>query len=591
MLYKRGVIEVMELNKRSSINADKLFINGNIYSIDDKNRIYQGMAIKNGTIVALGSNEEIKSYSNEKTEIIDLKYKVVLPGFIYAHINMPERMMIKKDGLSLFEGNNPWQYLKLIQSYVDSHPEEEIIYGLGWKSSNFEGWGNNSNRYVEVFKGPHKTWLEKIKTEKPIVLKSFDNHTLWLNNKAFEYFKITRDTKSPIGGIIELDEGGELWGTLKGNAINLINIDKLKKYSDKEYLNRFLKYQNILHSYGVTSIGLIDEEKSGMPLELYRRLEITNKLKLKVIYGITIMPYEICRQTIFEQIHQLKRNKIIYETNLFNISIIKFYADGIIGMETAYLFKPYENEGKVNNENGLFMWDIPEFKEAIEMANRLGFNVTIHAAGDFACKLAIDGLEHAINNNVKNNCRNSLISIDLITKYYIKMMHLLNINAIIKPYWFHKNNCLGENEVLAIGEERAQREYQVKTLIADGVVTAGGLEQESSAISPLNAIECAVIRNLYDFLPAGYPEKINFNDIRYRLNPSERISILEAVKMFTINAAYILGKDEQIGSLEIGKRADFIVLDKNIFETEPVDIHEINVVQTYFNGELVYFNN
>lgn len=580
----------MELNKRSSINADKLFVNGNIYSIDDKNRIYQAMAVKDGNIIALGSNEEINSYSNEKTEIIDLKYKIVLPGFIYAHINMPERMMVKKDGLSLFEANNPWQYLKLIQSYVDSHAEEEIIYGLGWKSSNFEGWGNNSNRYAELFKGPHKSWLEKIKTEKPIVLKSSDNQTLWLNDKAFEYFKITKDIKVPIGGIIELDEEGELWGTVKGNAIKLINIDKLKKYNDKEYLNRFIKYQNILHSYGVTSISLIEEDKSGMPLELYRRLEITNKLKLKVIYGITIMPYEVCRQTISEQIHQLKRNKIIYETNLFHISMIKFYADGILEMGTAYLFKPYENEKKVNTENGLFMWEIPELKEAIEMANRLEFNVIIHAAGDFACKLAIDGLEYSINNNVKNSCRNSLMGLDLITKYYIKMMNLLNINAIIEPYWFYKNNSFGENELSAIGQERVQREHPVKSLISEGVVTAGGLEQEISEVSPLNAIECAVIRNLYDFLPSGYPEIINFNDIRYRLNPSERISILEAIKMFTINAAYILGKDKEIGSLEIGKKADFIVLDKNIFETEPLDIHEISVIQTYFNGDLVYFN-
>lgn len=581
----------MELNKNSSSYADKIFINGNIYSIDDKNRVYQGMAVKSGKIIALGSNEEINNYSNEKTEIVDLKYRVVIPGFIYAHISMPERMMIKKDELSLFEGNNPWQYLKLIQNYIDSHPEKEIIYGLGWKSSNFEIGENNPNSQIEVFKGPHKNWLEKIKTEKPIILKSFDNHMLWLNSKAFEYFKITKDTKVPIGGMIELDEAGELWGTLKGNAVSLINTDKLKKYSHKDYLNRFIKYQNILHSYGVTSISLIEEEKNGMPLELYRRLEITNKLKLKLIYGSTIMPYEICRQTICEQIHQLKRNKIIYETDLFNISIAKLHADGIIGMKTAYLFKNYEDEKNLSFTNGVFMWEIPEFKEAIEMANRLEFNVEIHAAGDFACKVAIDSLEYSINNNVRNRCRNSLIGVDLITKYYIRMMNLLNINAIIKPFWLYKNNSLEENEVLVIGEERAQREYPVKSLMDNGATTAGGVEQESEEVfSPLKAIECVVIRNLYDFISGGYAEKINFNDIRYRLNPCERVSILEAVKMFTINAAYVLGKEDQIGSLEIGKKADFVVLDKNIFKTEPLEIHEINIVQTYFNGELVYFN-
>ncbi len=549
------------------------------------------MAIKDGIIVALGSNEEIRKYSTDKTEIVDLKYKVVLPGFIYAHSHIPEKMMIKKDGLSLFDGNNPCQYLKLIQNYVDSHPEEEIIYGFGWKSSNFEAGENDPNRYLEVFKGPNKRWLEKIKTEKPIVLKSFDNHTLWLNSKAFEYFRITNHTKNPVGGKIELDEEGELWGTLKENAVRLINLEKFQNYSDKDQLSRFIKYQDILHSYGVTAIGLIEEQKLGMPLELYRRLEITNRLKLKVIYGFTVMPYEVCKQTICEQIHRLKRNKIKYETDLFNISLAKFYADGTIYMKTAYLFKPYEVETKENKTNGVFMWEMLELKEAIEMANRLNFNVIIHAVGDFACKLAIDGINYSINNNEKRRYRNSLISINLITKYYIKMMKLFDINAIIKPFWFYENISLAENEVLTVGEERTQREYPVKSLIDEGIVTSGGFDNETQEVhNPLMAIECSVIRNLYDFIPSGYPERVDLKDARYRLNPSERISIVEAIKMFTINAAYILGKEKEIGSLERYKKADFIVLDKNIFETHPLDLHDINIVQTYFNGELVYFN-
>jgi len=582
----------MKLNKKSSSDADKIFVNGVIYSIDDKSSIHESMAIKGGSIVALGSNEEVRNYSTDKTEIVDLKFRIVLPGFIDAHCHIPERMMIKRDGLSLFDASNPWQYLKLIQSYVDSHPEEEIIYGVGWKSSDFEGEENDLNRYTEIFKGPNKKWLEKIRTHKPIVLKDCDSHVLWLNNKAFEYFKITKDTKAPIGGKIELDEQGELWGTLKENAIRLVDINNVQNYKDKEYLSRFIKYQNILHSYGITTIGQINEEELEMPLELYRRLEITNKLKLNVIYGTTIMPYDVCKKTIYEQIHQLKRNRIIYKTGLLDVAIAKFFADGIIEMETAHLFKQYENiDEKGAKANGIFRWDMVEFKEAITMANRLDFNVCIHAVGDFACKLAIDGIEYSINNNINHNHRNSLIHIDLITKYYKRRMKLLNINAIIQPFWFHKNVNSSKNEVQAIGEERAHREYPVKSLIDEGIVTAGSSDREvPEDPNPLNAIECAVIRNLYDFIPSRYPERVDLNDARYRLNPSERISVLEAIKIFTINAAYVLCKEKEVGSLEIGKKADFIVLDKNIFTVEPLDIHDINVVQTYFNGELVYLN-
>ena len=582
----------MKLNKKYSSHADKIFVNGIIYSIDHKSNVYESMAIKDGHIIVLGSNEEVRNYSTDKTEIIDLKFRIVLPGFIDADCHIPERIMMKKDTLSLFEASNPAQYLTLIQSYVDSHPEEKIIYGSGWKISDFEGEENDLNIYTEVFKGPNKKWLEKIITDKPIVLKECNSHTLWLNKQAFEYFKITKNTKSPVGGKIELDEQGELWGTLKENAIKLIEIDDVHNYKDKEYLSRFIKYQNILHSYGITTVSLIDEEKLQIPLEIYRRLEITNKLKLRIIYGVTIMPYSVCKKTICEQIHQLKRNRIIYKTDLFDVSTAKLFADGIIEMKTAYLFKPYESIGGKHTEtNGIFKWDIVEFKEAITISNRLDFNVCIHASGDFACKLAIDAIDYSANNNMKHSYRNSLIHMDLITKYYIRRMKLLNINAIIQPFWFYKNVNSSKNEVLVIGKQRAHREYPVKSLIDEGIITAGSSDHEVPEVSnPLNAIECAVIRNLYDFMPSRYPERVDFNDVRYRLNPRERISVLEAIKIFTINAAYVLGKEKEVGSLEIGKKADFIVLDKNIFTIESLDIHDINIVQTYFNGELVYLN-
>jgi len=582
----------MKSNKKSSSGTDKIFVNGVIYSIDSNSSVYESMAIKDGIIVALGSNEEVDNYSNDETEIVDLKFSIVLPGFIDAHCHITERMSIKKHGLSLFDASNPCQYLKLIQSYVDSHPEEKIIYGVGWKSSAFEGEENDSNRYTEVFKGPNKKWLEKIITDKPIVLKDCDNHALWLNNQAFEYFKITKDTKFPVGGKIELDEHGELWGTLKENATRLVNIDNAQKYNDKDYLSRFMKYQSILHSYGITTINLIDEEQLEMPLELYKRLEITNKLKLNIIYGVTIMPYNVCKKTICEQIHQLKRNRIIYKTDLFDISIAKFFADGIIEIETAYLFKSYGTiDEKSTAANGIFRWDMVEFKEGITMANRLDLNVCIHAVGDCACKLAIDAIQYSDQNNIIHRYRNSLVHINLITKYYIRRMKLLNINAIIQPFWFYKNLNSSKNEVLAIGEERVQREYPLKSLIDEGIVTAGFSDLDViTKADPLNGIECAIIRNLYDFIPSGYPQKVDMNDARYRLNPSERISVLEAIKMFTINAAYVLGKEKEVGSLEIGKKADFIVLDKDIFTIEPLDVHDINIESTYFNGELVYLN-
>lgn len=585
----------MKLNKKSYNSKRKIFINGVIYSIDRTSNVYEAMAIDDGIIIALGNNEEISNYYTDETEIIDLKSRILIPGFINANCQIPERLIIKKDELSLFNVSNIKNYLKLIQSYIDSHPEEEIIYGVGWKNSVFEGEDEDFYSYAEVIKGPNKKWLEKIKTDKPIILKSFDGHTLWLNDNAFKYFKITKDTKVPIGGKIELDEQGELWGTLKENATSLVNTENTKckkKYKENEYLNTFIKYQNTLHSYGVTTIGLIDTEGLKLPFELYKKLETKQKLNLRIVQGITIKPEKICKKTIYEQMHELKRNRILYNTKLFNISIAKFFADGIIENMTAYLFKTYElfNENDTS-DNGMFLWDEREFKEAIKMANRLEFNVFIHAVGDLACKLAIDGLQYSSENNINKGYRNSLINIDLITRYYIRRMKSLKINSIIYPFWFYKDVSSDRNEVLAIGEERAHRQYPLKSLIDGDVITAGCSDNETLEKSnPLKAIECSTLRNLYDFIPSGYPEKVNMKDIRYRLNPNERISVIESVKMFTINAAYVLGKEKEIGSLEIGKKADFIVLDKDMFTIKLLDIESINIERTYFDGKLVYLN-
>lgn len=572
----------MHLSQKKFCDADRIFINGSIYSIDDNNNKYELMAIKDGKIIGLGTNKEINKYVSEKTEIIDLKQKLVLPGFIDAHSYISEKNIMKKDSLLLFNSTSIEEYLILIQNYIDCHTENKIIYGTGWNCEFFED--------SQAFKGPEKKWLNKINTDKPIVLQGCGNHALWLNDKAFEYFNISKNTKSPIGGKIELDDDGELWGTLKGNATRLVDLRQCVEYDENEYFNGFVKYQNELHSYGVTTISPIDNGQLEMPLEIYKKLEKTNALKLRISYGFTIMPEEICGKSICEQLHKIKRDQIIYKTNFFDLSRVKFFADGITEMATAYLFNDYREVFKNSlDHRGLFMWKISEFKEAIKMANRFEFDVCIHAKGDLACKLAIDGIEYSDQNNENHNCRNSLLCIDLITQYYIRRMKLLNINAIIQPFWFYKNPLATKNETLVIGEERVQREYPFKSLVDVGIVTAGSSDYSvSETLNPFKAIECATTRNLYAFTSTGFPRRIDMNSPIYRLNPNERVSIIEAIRTFTINAAYILKRENEIGSLEVGKKADFIVLDKNIFTVHPLDIGNIKVLKTYFNGELVY---
>ena len=550
--------------------------------MDLNNSLHEAMGVSKGKIVFIGTKIEAMQIIDEKTEVIDLGYKVIIPGFINAYIKFSEKIMMTDEDLDLYDLTSLKEYIDAIRKYVYKNSEKKIIYGSGWNINKFSNINN-------PYKGPNKELLNNICSSKPIVLKDITGPSLWLNDKAFEYFGIDKATIAPIGGIIELDESGELWGTLKGNAVYLVNIKDIIGYNPIDYLNGFIKIQEKLHSYGITTIGLVRNDLLDISLNLYKLLDERNILKLRIYYGIYILPCESKYKTIYEQVHELKRLRIIYKNKHFDITRACFQADGPIVMHRAFLFKSYkDNEKKDYEYLGRLMWNLLEFKEAIKMANRLDFDVSIEAQGDNACKVAIDGIEYSQKNN-NYKYRNSIVKLDLITKYYIRRMRLLEINAIMDVFWYYQSSEDTKREVEAIGEERVQRLYPYRSLIKNGVVTGASPEYyKADHMEPIQGIWCAATRNLYNFNDNDYIEEDLIIEPKYRLNPNEQVNVIDAIKSFTIDSAYVLGKEKEIGSLEVGKNADFIVLDENIFEVNLLEIDNIKVLKTYFEGELVY---
>ena len=569
----------MYLNNKNIVTIEKMFINGSINTIDKKNSVYEAMGINQGKIVFLGSNSEALNLSDRNTEIIDLNQKTIIPGFIDAYIKIPEQLFMKRDDLNLSKCSNLDEYMAAIREYIEIHTDKDVVYGYGWDSNKIISLGIN-----------YKETLNDICYNKAIILRDRTGHMLWLNDKAFERYKIAKHIDNPIGGIIEIDEKGNFSGILKDNATILIDMKELRNYSNKEYLEGLIRFQKKLHSHGVTSAGLVGENYIHIPFDVYRLAEMKNILKLRINYGIKILPYEIKHKTIYEQLHELKRHKIIYKSRYFDITRACFEGDGLIEMNSSFLFKPYRNGYKANSDYiGRFKWEMLEFKEAVKMANRLDFDTVIECTGDNACKAAIDGIEYSQRNNNYNKCRNSIVNLDLITKYYIRRMKLLNINAIIHPFWYYQDKNIVEKQYKLIGEDRIQRLYPYKALIDNDIVTASSSDYYVDDISnPLKGIWCAATRNLYDFKKCRDDNENIMLHPEYRLNPDEKVSILEAVRSFTIDAAYVLGKENEIGSLEYGKNADFIVLDENIFDCNLNKVPNINVCSTYFAGELVY---
>ncbi|MGN0144246.1 MAG: amidohydrolase [Clostridium sp.] len=575
----------MGLNNREMFVIEKLFVNCIIYSMNKSNSVYRVMGVSKGKIVFLGNSVEIINIIDKNTEIIDLGQKIIIPAFIDTHIKIPERIIMNKDNLSLYNCKNVKEYLKTINDYVSANGNKRIIYGAGWDYNKFLRSNNSC-------KSPNKQLLNNICNNKPIILRDNTGSVLWLNDTALEYFEIDENTITPVGGTIELDERGETTGILKGHAAYLINLKDIVDYNENDYFNGFIKFQDKLHSYGITSIGLVKDGMIDIPLELYKMLYGKNLLKIRIYYGIKILPYEICHRTIYEQIHELKRLKIIYENEYFDINRACFQVDGPIRTHEAFLFKPYKDKEKSGHEYlGRFMWNLLEFKEGLKMANRLDFNTSIEAKGDNACRLAIDGIEYSRRNNNYNKCRNSIVNLELVTKYYIRRMKNLKVNAIIHPFWYYQDINDVKREYELIGEERIQRLYPYRSLIENNILTSSSSDYYvEDNPDPIKAIWCSVTRNLYDFKNNdSMPRGLIINS-KYRLNPSESVDVLSAVKSFTIDAAYILGKDNEIGSIEIGKNADFIVLSKDIFKIDPAELENTFVCRTYFQGNLLYKN-
>lgn len=572
----------MYLNNNNFNNMDKVIINAIIYTIDIRNHMYEAMGIKNGMIALLGTNEEVLNFAGPNTEIIDLYGRSVLPGFIDPYSSIAEELLLEGRGIMLNKADNVYDYISLLEKYIHDNDGQYIIWGIGWK-------------YENEYKH-NGCWINRIEIDKPIVLIEDSNEALLLNKEAMKYFNITRKSISPIGGIIEIriDDYGEDYALLKGNAVRLININKFSNHTDAEYGNAIIKYENMINSYGITTVSIGNRNLGGgIPLYVYKNLNQRNMLTARINYRTTILPSEICRKTVYEQVHEIKRNRILYKSELLDVSIGEIDVDGRIELGLAHLFKPYKCDLLECSEEyrGKIMWHMIEFIEAIKMANRLDINLIINARGDYACKIAMDGIEYSARNNESHNYRNTINHLDLITQYYIRRMKLLNANALIQPFWFYRKDTSNYYSVCGIGEERAHRLFPFKSIINAGIVTGSSSDYYvKEEPNPLKAIGCAVCRNLYEFNTLGYPAKIDMTDSRYMLNPAEKVSILEAIKSFTVNSAYILGMEKEIGSLEIGKKADFIVLDNDIYKVHPLDIGNIRVNRTYLNGNMVYIS-
>jgi predicted amidohydrolase YtcJ len=555
--------------------ADLLFYNAVIYTADQSDTIVEALAVKNGLVVFTGSSRDALSEYGTAAEIIDLEGKMILPGFIDTHIHAPGRVLADLYSISLYEAGSIEAILEQVEAYINANPEAEIYYGEGFSLGHFSG--------EEVSKGPKKERLDQICADKPVVLYSSDCHLAWLNSRALQQFGLNCNTENPAGGVIEKDpRTGELWGTLKEAAMRYIPVQSFSSRQMKEAVTVFQRYLHSLGYTGILSVSIASEP----PLDIFGSMAEHSELKLHVASSVTIDP----ENDLETQVRQLEIAREKFSFGNHTVATAKFFADGVVEGTTAYLLEPYEPvAGKGPDYYGEFLWNADNLAEAFKLVNSAGFQVHVHSIGDASTRLVIDALQKAKTETPGGDYRNTITHLQLVDSADINRFKELDIIAATQPYWHCKEPDWWEAVDHYLLGERAEREYPLQSFIRAGVRVASSSDHPVTPVpNPLRAIRAGVTRNLTCEESYGLPELKNAADPRWLLGINERASLTSMIKSFTINGAYAIFRDHLTGSLQSGKNADFVILDRDLFNLDPLEIEKVRVLKTYFNGEAVF---
>ena len=539
----------------SDPNSYLVLKNGVFYTLDKNVPWVTAMAISGEKIVGIGSNEDVESFISPDTKVLDLGGKLVFPSFVDAHTH-PSHAVDLFENISLYNLDSLEKYSLTMKEFIADHPGRDFYRGSGWNNTLFP------------LQGPDKKFLDEIMPDKPISLVSYDGHSLWVNSAALEKANITRHTPDPDAGVIERDPGnGEPIGTLRETAMKLVD-EVIPGYTAEEKLNTLISYQEMAFQAGVTMChdAMLDEDN----ITGFKALETSGALRMNFRGSILIEPGRPTEQQIEYLLDQRANNR----HPKFQTNTAKLFVDGVLEGGTAYLLEPYANQDGFFGE---LIWDPGQLNEVCQALDQEQVQIHIHVIGDAAARIALDALEYAQQHNGKRDARHMITHLQLVAPEDILRFKQLGVIGIPNPYWFKVDEYYHVLAVPYLGEERAKIQYPMRSFIEADVRMASASDfPVTIPFNPLIGIEIGVTRS-----PVG----ISTDKILW---PEERVSLEDMITSFTYNGAYSNFLEAKTGSLIVGKQADFVVLDQNIFGIPPAEIANTKILQTFIDGEEVY---
>jgi predicted amidohydrolase YtcJ len=545
--------------------ADFVFRHGAVYTVENEQPWAQAVAVKAGRIVYVGSETGVAEYIGKRTQVVDLANGMLLPGFIdsHAHITASETL---PDAALTFRGQPPAVVLSALKRYVEEHPDERIIRGGGWIYEAFPS------------EGPTKEMIDPFIPDRPAVLKAIDGHNMWVNSKALEIAGIGRDTPDPLPGKswFQRNSQGDPTGFIVEHAAMEMLWDRLGArgypFDSRARLAEGLR-QGVpaLAAAGITTMfdaGMSDPDTT---FEVLRGMEMRGALIVRIYGSYIYKPGGRDPVAVFNAFKQK------YHSENLTIEMLKFFLDGTETNYTAYMLKPFTDRPE---SRGAPLIEPTTLDDLVQRADAAGIDVHMHVVGDGAAREGLDAVEHAIQHNGPRDRRHTLAHTILVDPADIPRFRRLGVIWQSTPSWTVMNSRNLTVRRL-VGEERFSGIYAFQSAIDQGVVVASG--------SDLTGLHLGDIYKPLDQMEIGHNRQaIDRPDDEVMPRPSQRLNIADLIRSYTINGAYMLRREHLLGSIKVGKQADLVVLDKNLFDVPDHDIHMVRVLLTMMGGKVTY---
>jgi predicted amidohydrolase YtcJ len=545
-------------NRDDIVSADLVFLNGAIYTVDKERSWARAVAIKDGRIVYVGDDEGAKHHVSNATDVVDLAGQMMLPGFHDSHIHIMIGVMADLE-CSLLR-------LETLEEVAAQLKECTSLAGIGdnrWIVGG--GWGE----WLWPEANPQKGLLDLMFPDRPVYLESSFGHAAWINSKAMEIVGLAADTESPPAGVIEHDpETGEPSGTLREAAMLLVK-SQVPRMTLAQRTDRVRAGMALAHSVGITAV--IEPGLDGDLIEPIVNLADAGELDMRVLASLSPINWQpgVFDEGVFEFLKGRER----WRRENLGVDSVKIYMDGVIEYGTSPLLEPYTDE---HYGSGEFFYSQEDVDNYMTRFDAMGLQVHVHAIGDAAIRRALNGFEAMRKANGMSDNRHQIVHLQLIHEDDRPRFGELNVAAVFQSLWAYPDPAALELDVPMLGEERTWQMYPIASVQKAGGRIVGGSDYFVTDLNPLHAIEVAITRQ---------DPYTNGGSV---LNEDERVDLETMIDAYTINGAFQMGLEQEQGSIEVGKRADLVVLDRNLFELPTSDINETRVMMTIFDGRTVY---